>query len=152
MEPGNIEHVYIKIMNAGYIGDQEVGRVVVTVNEIYETFFKPKGICYNVGKELRVSTKVTFTKNDTPCELRESAKAFEVQFADFRGPAYLWMGFLPANEAATNYCKSIYSMGGIGSYFNCLRSDVGGVGRSDDFEMSEYRDFSNAMESQSFAP
>lgn len=159
MDYTSIDLVHFKVLDDSIVATNEVGRVAIRVCDIYRDFFDPAksasksgcGSC-NTHKEVRLGNKITFMDGDQPCNMDSSSKAYELQFDEFPGPAYLWLGFLPGNEEAVRYLDSIYTAGGLGALFNCLRPDVGGVGSPDEYDLSEYTALGDTMESSSFTP
>lgn len=113
MDPESADLIYFKIMDQGVLSTVEIARVVISVAEVYDIFFSGRQDGrQNMDVELHMGDKISFTDRETgkPREkLEDSAVPFELQFINFRGPAYLWLACLPANDDAEQYLKRLYS-------------------------------------------
>lgn len=114
MDPLMPTPIYFRVLDQGAVSTEEVARVVISVAEVYEFFFSgTRDGRQNVDVELHVGDKISFAERSTGkprTKLEQSAMPLELQFINFRGPAYLWLACLPANDDAEQYIKSLYSM------------------------------------------
>lgn len=146
--------VIIKVMDQGALSTDEVARTVIPVNEVYESFFSGRE-CKNLNKDLHIGSKIRFfdrKSNQHVPELSDSAKSYELQFMDFRGPAYLWLAFMPANDEAEKFLMQIYASGFFGKLCSCFSRRAGGVGSPTSFEHSMYESLEQIMSDEATRP
>jgi hypothetical protein len=126
------EKMYILIMDQDAIQNDEIARKVLTMSEIYDTFFDPESFWYTVDKSLMVDPRYGLqlyrAGSPTPIPTQMAFKPFRLNFVDEDGEAEIAISILPADEKACEHLAPKGFFEQVGSYFGGNASDPSGPG------------------------